>query len=221
MRRHWLAFATVGLGAIGVAAVAVAELVVWSAQPASDAMESEILGYYGPTSGRIRFGDALWIAGILALVGGAVLIRGRISKTPRRVFLGGLVTCAALLVGSALVAWSLAGDAASGSVGGSDALYRWQLESALFQAGSALLMVPLIAGAFSVDRERSGGAALMAAGIVIAVSLALPLAPWNFFAALAWLVWFETFFATSLTSATLVEEAGAVVRWRTRPAPAS
>ena len=218
MRRRWLAYATVGLGAIGVAAMAVAELVVWSGQPASDSLETDVLAYYGQASNRIRFGDALWIAGIVALVAGALLIRRAIPRTPRRVFLGGLITCGALLVGSALVAWFLSGDAAAGSLGGSYALSRWQLETALFGAGSTLMMVPLAAGAFGVDRERRGGTALMAAGIVIAVSLALPLGPWNFVAALAWLVWFEAFHATSPRLSRVDDM---VVRWRPRPAVAS
>ncbi len=216
-----MAIAAVGLAALGAAAMVVAELVVWSGQPASDALGGDVLDYYRRDSGRIRFGDAIWIAGVLALVVGAVAVHRRISRAPRRVFLAGLVTCGALLAGSALVAWLLAGDAATGSVAGSDALYRWQLEGGLFGAGSTLMIVPLAAGAIGVNRERRGGTALMAAGIVIGASLALPLAPWNFFAALVWVVAFVAFCAMPSTTSTLDEEAGAVVRWRTRPALAS
>lgn len=172
---------------VGAAAVSVAVLVLWAGQPSGQPLDTDVLRYYGTNAGRIRLGDLLWAGGITALVASVWLVRGRFAKLPRRVFLGGIIGCGALLVGSSIVAWFLAGNAAAGSVGAERAAEQWGLEVALFDGAAFLLMVPVAGALAGLDRERTGGVTMTALGVLAAASLVLPVAPWNFLASLAWM----------------------------------
>jgi hypothetical protein len=182
--RGWLA---VTAATAGAAAVVVSELVIWSGQPAGDAFEQDVLNYSSGQAGRIRTGDVVWSIGIAALVLAAVLIRPRLQRGPGRAFLAGLAGCGVILVGSAGVAYLLAGDASGGTIGAPAALDRWELERALFDGARIMMAVPLLAVAVALDRDRRFGVAMTTTGVILAGSLLLPLGPWNFLAGLVWI----------------------------------
>ena len=186
MRKRSLAATAAALAVAGAGLVTVSILVMWSGQPSGDSLESDVFGYYATNAARIRLGDVMWIAGLAALVAAAAISARRFATVPRRVFVGGLAFCAALLSTSAAIAWFLAGDAAAGTVDSS--FERWALETHLFEAGAFLMFVPLFGAAAGIDRERRFGNAMTAAGIVAGCSVVAPIAPWNFLAAIAWIV---------------------------------
>jgi hypothetical protein len=171
----------------GAVAVGVSILVLWSGQPGPDALDTDVLAYYRTNAGRIRAGDLLWTAGLLAMVGAVALVRRRFARGPRRVFLGGLAVCGAILVCSAAVAWFLAGDAASGAVEAPRAFERWSLEGSLFDGASFILGVPIVGAAVGLDRDRRSGVTMTVAGVVAAVLVMMPFEPWDFLAAVAWI----------------------------------
>jgi hypothetical protein len=171
----------------GVAAVAVAELFLWTGRPPADAYETDVLRYYATWAGRIRLGDLIWTAGLIALVGAVMLVRHRFNRSAGRVVITGVTTCAALLIVAAAVSWSVAGDAVSHTVSGSEVLNRWSLQQGLVDGAVFLLCVPVMAAAVGLDRDRRHGVAMTALGVVAACSLVLPLEPWNLIGSMAWL----------------------------------
>jgi hypothetical protein len=182
------AYTAVVLAAVGAVAVAIPILVLWSGQPVGDPYESDVLEYYSAHAADVRLGDVLWIGGVAALVASAALILPAFSKATGTTYLGSLALCGVFLVASAAVAFELAGEVASGGTAAGHALDHWQLEVSLFDAGTFLLAVPLVAAAAGIDRERRHGLLMTVLGIVAALLMISPLSPWNLFAVLAWIV---------------------------------
>jgi len=183
------ALAAVVLAALGAGAAALPMLVFWSGQPASsDPFEGDVLRYYTGNAGSVRLGDVVWIAGMAALIASAALVRPWLRRLAGRWYVAGIATCAGLMIASAVVAFNMAGHADGGAISATSALRHWNLENALFDAAAFLLMVPMAAAAAGIDHERRFGSVMAGLGIATALLMVVPLSPWNFFAALAWIV---------------------------------
>jgi hypothetical protein len=178
----------VGTATLGAVALGVSELVIWSGRPGGDAYDSDVLRYYTEHEGRIQAGALLSTAGVIALVAAVATIRPWFDRGPGRVLLVGMATCGAFLISAALVAWFLSSGAGQGAIDAAGAFDKWEWERALADVASILFSVPLIGAAVGLDRERRFGVTMTTGGIVLAASLVVPLAPWNFLLAIVWVV---------------------------------
>ena len=182
------AFAAVVLTAFGAGAAMLSMLVIWSGQPSGEPFEGDVLRWYRHHAGTVRFGDVLWIAGMAALIAGAALVAPWLRRLAARWYVAGMAVCAGLMIVSALIAFQLAGHAHAGTVSAADALRQWHLETSLFSASAFLVCVPVVAAAIGLDHERRFGSLMTTLGVIAAGSVAAPVAPWSFFAMLAWIV---------------------------------
>jgi hypothetical protein len=171
---------TAGLAALLTAALLSAALFLVGGGPPSE-HGSAVLTWHAENVTAVKVGSLLWLLAMLGLVVFGVSFREAVwaSVADRSwttiLFVQGATVFATVAVASAAIGWSLAHQAAAGSIAAELAGTVWALEQTLLRFASWGFTVPLAVAGVAMYRHSLLGQLCAVAAVLVAAALLVPL----------------------------------------------